>query len=300
MNRARDHETCTTPQRLTESRLEDLGRITDALREAAHICREFTYETVRVDKKAGGEPVTTLDRAVNECLLAALPRKNEGWLSEESADDPRRLGNRRVWVVDPLDGTKEFLAGLPEWCVSIALVEDGQAVAGGICNPSTGEVFTGSVENGIRCCSPGDESGSLTPRKKPLVLASRSEMGRGEWDWLKGFPFEVRPVGSVAYKLALVAAGRADATWTLNPKSEWDIAAGVALVHSSRGSVKDLDGKPMAFNQPEIRRDGLVAFAGGADTRLEKEFQNCVGRFRSRDIPSGELQHLASQRRGFY
>lgn len=203
-----------------------------------------------------------------------------------------------MWVVDPLDGTKEFLAGLPEWCVSIAMVEDSQAVAGGICNPMTGEMFTGSLENGIRCCLPGDESGLRAPRKKPLVLASRSEMGRGEWDWLKGFPFEVRPVGSVAYKLALVASGHADATWTLNPKSEWDIAAGVVLVLSSGGSVKDLDGNPLAFNLPEIRRDGLVAFASGADTRLEKEFQNCVCRFRSSDIPSGEPQRFVSERRG--
>jgi myo-inositol-1(or 4)-monophosphatase len=253
-----------------------------------------------VEQKAGGEPVTTLDRAVNECLLEILPQGGEGWLSEESADDRPRLGKRRVWVVDPLDGTKEFLAGLPEWCISIALAEDGQAVAGGICNPMTGEMFVGSLENGIRCCLPCDEGNSLTPRKKPVVLASRSEMGRGEWDWLKGFPFEVRPVGSVAYKLALVAAGRADATWTLNPKSEWDIAAGVALVMSSGGSVTDLDGKALDFNQAEKRRDGLAAFAIGADTRLEKEFQNCVCRLRLSDIPSGEQQRFASERRGFY
>jgi myo-inositol-1(or 4)-monophosphatase len=300
MNQSQDHETFPIRGLLEESRLEDLGRITDALQKAALICAEFTCETVRVEQKAGGEPVTTLDRAVNECLLGMLPQGDEGWFSEESADDLQRLGKRRVWVVDPLDGTKEFLAGLPEWCVSIALVEDGQAVAGGICNPTTGEMFTGSLENGIRCCSPGDENGSLAPRKKPLVLASRSEMGRGEWDWLKGFPFEVRPVGSVAYKLALVAAGRADATWTLNPKSEWDIAAGVAIVLSNGGSVKDLDGKPLAFNQREARRNGLVAFASGADTRLEKEFQNRLCRLRSSDIPSGEPQRFASERRGFY
>jgi myo-inositol-1(or 4)-monophosphatase len=298
MKQAPEQETIPSSGPLEETRLEDLRRITEALQKATLICREFTSETVRVEQKAGGEPVTTLDRAVNECLLETLPQGDEGWLSEESADDPRRLGKRRVWVVDPLDGTKEFLAGLPEWCVSIALVEDGQAVAGGISNPTTGEIFIGSIENGMRCSSPDDGGNPLEPRNKPLVLASRSEMGRGEWDWLKRPPFVVQPVGSVAYKLALVAAGRADATWTLNPKSEWDIAAGVALVYSSGGSAMDLEGKPMVFNQPEIRRDGLVAFASCLNTGLEKEFRNCVCRLRTSDVPTGEAQIFTFERRG--
>lgn len=300
MKQAPEHDAIPNCRHLAKERLEDLRRITDALQEAALICQESTCETVRLEQKSGGEPVTTLDRAVNEYLLKTLPQGDEGWLSEESADDPRRLGNRRVWVVDPLDGTKEFLAGLPEWCVSIALVENDEAVAGGICNPTTGETFIGSLENGIRYISAREEINSLAPRKKPLVFASRSEMGRGEWDWLKRPPFEVRPLGSIAYRLALVAAGRADATWTLNPKSEWDIAAGTALVLASGGSVKDLEGKPMAFNQAEIGRGGLVAFASGTDSRLEEDFQNWICRGRSSDFLSGGPGRLATLRRDFY
>ncbi len=299
MKRAQDHDTCLSPGRLRESRLEDLRKIGDALQKAASLCERFAWETVGVERKAGGEPVTIVDRAVNECLLETLLQGDEGWLSEESVDDRRRIGKRRVWVVDPLDGTKEFLAGLPEWCVSIALVEDGQAVAGGICNPATGEMFTGSLENGIYCRPGRDENILPGARKRPLVLASRSEMGRGEWDWLKAAPFEVRPVGSIAYKLAMVATGRADATWTFVPKSEWDVAAGVALVMSSGGIVRGLDGKPLAFNQSETKRDGLVAFASSVDTRLAKEFRGCLGRRRSLDIPLSELQHLTSERKEF-
>ncbi len=299
MKRSQDYETCLHPRRVGESRLEDLRRIVDALQKAASLCERLAGETVGVERKAGGEPVTTVDRAVNECLLETLLQDDEGWLSEESADDRHRVGKRRVWVVDPLDGTKEFLEGLPEWCVSIALIEDGQAVAGGICNPATSEMFTGSLENGICCWPRTDRSNSLRSRRKPLVLASRSEIGRGEWDWLKEAPFEVRPVGSIAYKLALVAAGRADATWTFVPKSEWDVAAGVALVLSSGGIVRGLDGKPMTFNQPETKRNGLVAFASSVDTRLATDFQSCLRRQSPSHIPFGEPQHFASERKKF-
>lgn len=261
-------------------RAGDLQRIEAALQAAETVCKSFTAETVRVDRKAGGEPVTAVDRAVNELLLQMLPRGDEGWLSEESADDARRLDKRRVWIVDPLDGTKEFLAGLPEWCISIALAEDGQAVAGGICNPITGETFVGSRETGIRHW-PSDTQDTLSvEREKPVVLASRSETRRGEWDWVKDAPFAVRSVGSVAYKLALVAAGRADATWTLVPKSEWDVAAGVALVQSSGGTVRGLNGRPIAFNQPETRWQGLVAFSALAQGRLAQLFEEWLSRRR--------------------
>lgn len=253
----------------------DLRQIEAALHAAAAVCRNFRYETVPVEQKAGGEPVTAVDRAVNELLSEMLPHGDEGWLSEESAEDLSRLSKHRVWVVDPLDGTKEFLAGLPEWCVSIALVEDGQAVAGGICNPTTDEIFVGSRATGV-CCSPsGLAECSCFEREKPIVLASRSETERGEWDWLKDAPFEVRSIGSVAYKLALVSAGRADATWTLVPKSEWDIAAGVVLVEASGGTVRGLKGQPVAFNQAETRWKGLVAFSAtvqGWRTQLFEEW----------------------------
>jgi len=192
-------------------------------------------------------------------LREALQREGEGWLSEESTDDLTRLQKQRVWVVDPLDGTLEFVAGIPEWCVSIALVENGKAVAGGILNPSTGEVFLGSVAGGLTYNGKRTHASALTSLQGAVVLASRSEVKRGEWEVFRNAPVTVRPTGSVAYKLARVAAGLADATWTLTPKSEWDVAAGVALVQAAGGFAECLDASGPTFNNPSPRLSGLIA-----------------------------------------
>ena len=112
------------------ARRVDLARIEDALRTAGEVLQRFTPGAIDVELKSGGDPVTEADMAVNEALERILPREGEGWLSEETVDDPARLDCRRVWVVDPIDGTREFIHGIPEWCVSIGLVEDGQPVAG--------------------------------------------------------------------------------------------------------------------------------------------------------------------------
>ena len=214
--------------------------------------------------------MTAADQAVNELLLETLPGSDEGWLSEETADEPSRLDRQRVWVVDPIDGTQEFVEGIPEWCISIGLVEDGRAVAGGICNPAAGEFFLGSVETGI---SLNGEALPVPVRRKgnqPLVLASRSEVKRGEWAAYENKGFTVRPMGSVAYKLARVAAGLADATWTLVPKHEWDVVAGVALVSAGGGTVRTLDGREPVFNRRKPKLSGLLAFGPGQAYLFEK------------------------------
>ena len=200
-------------------------------------------------------------------LRDALWREDEGWLSEESVDDLNRLEKSNVWIVDPLDGTLEFIAGIPEWCVSIGWIEQGRAVAGGIYNPVTRELFLGSLETGVTYNGSPATASKKENLAGALVLASRSEVKRGEWADLQNAPFVVRPTGSVAYKLALVAAGLAHATWTLSPKNEWDIAAGVALVESAGGFAQTLEGSPVTFNHRSPLLSGLVA--GGAGMRAE-------------------------------
>lgn len=258
---------CDTASDLRQS---DLLRIEVALQAASDLCKGFAGGMIRAETKGGDEPVTAVDRAIDELLRQTLPRNGEGWLSEETPDDWCRLTRRRVWVVDPLDGTKEFLRGIPEWCVSIALVEDEEAVAGGICNPATGEMFIGSREIGILHWRRNNVGISSPWQKKPVVLASRSEIARGEWDWLESAPLDVRAVGSIAYKLALVAVGQADATWTFVPKNEWDVAAGVALVEAGGGTVRNLDGQPFLFNQVETGREGLLAFSANGQNWLSR------------------------------
>lgn len=236
-----------------------LGRVSAALERAATVLSRFTPGAVNVEYKAGHDPVTEADRAVDETLRAILLQEGEGWLSEETADDLARLNKQRLWVVDPLDGTREFVQGIPEWCVSIAWVQDGNAIAGGILNPATGETFLGSHSTGVQRNGVPARVSPRTELPGALVLGSRSEFKRGEWKQFQDGSLVLRPVGSVAYKLALVAAGLADATWTLVPKHEWDVAAGTALVQAAGGVVRNLDGSPVAFNQRKPWLPGLIA-----------------------------------------
>src|SRR5260370_16450352 len=128
----------------SSSSAETLERIQAALEAARAVLNRFTPGAIATEYKVGHDPVTEADRAVDEILRKTLLRPGEGWLSEETVDDFTRINKQRVWVVDPLDGTREFVQGIPEFCVSIAMVENGIPVAGGICNPPPTELILGS------------------------------------------------------------------------------------------------------------------------------------------------------------
>jgi myo-inositol-1(or 4)-monophosphatase len=258
------------------TREDDLRRIEEGLRRAAAILERFTPGEVEHRKKGGGDPVTEADTEINDALLDLLPRGDEGWLSEETADDAGRLERERVWIVDPLDGTKEFVQGIPEWCVSVGLVERGRAVAGGICAPTRQLFLVGSLETGVRANGSPCAARALEQLDGAGILASRSEVGRGEWERFADAPFEVVPMGSVALKLALVAAGRADATWTLVPKHEWDVAAGTALVRAAGGSVWLPGGGEPQFNQPLPKFPGLLAAPAGLEGPIRSYLESAV------------------------
>jgi myo-inositol-1(or 4)-monophosphatase len=223
------------------SRYSDcLSRIKAALEVARRAMEPFTQGLVPSTHKPGHGPTSEADLLLDGLLRRTLQRDTEGWLSEESADDIDRTARRVVWVVGPLDGTREFVRGIPEFCISVAMVEDGIPVAGGICNPATRETVLGSLDTGVTYNGKPARPSSRASLDGAVVLASRSEVDRGDWEPFRRAPFVIRPMGSVAYKLALVAAGLADATFTLTPNHVWDIAAGVALTHSAGGVVRTL------------------------------------------------------------
>ncbi len=237
---------------------EYLNRIHTALEAARAVLKGFTPGAIEAEYKSGHDPVTEADRAVDAALRQHLLRDGEGWLSEESVDDLSRLSRNHVWVVDPLDGTREFVAGIPEFCVSIALVENGRTIAGGICNPATDELIIGSPETGVTYNGKPTAVTATPSLEDAIVLASRSEVKRGDWQRFER-ALQIRPMGSVAYKLGLVAAGLADATFTLTPKHEWDVAAGVALVEAAGGFTSGLGNARLHFNQQKPWLPGLVA-----------------------------------------
>jgi myo-inositol-1(or 4)-monophosphatase len=244
---------------MTSSHSDILHRIQSALEAARLVFAHFTPGAVATEYKAGHDPVTEADRAVDAVLRENLLRDGEGWLSEETADNPSRLGKERVWIVDPLDGTREFVRGIPEFCVSIGFAENGRPVAGGIYNPATQETFLGAVDTGVLYNGQPARPSQRAILDGALILASRSEVKRGEWKQFEDGLFKVQAMGSVAYKLALVSVGLADITFTLTPKNEWDVVAGAALVRSAGGFVSTLENTNLTANRRDPLLSGLLA-----------------------------------------
>jgi len=242
----------------------------DNLKQNLEVVKKYVYqagqaifqmatEGFETAYKANEDPVTTADLKADSILREGLTKdfSGTGWLSEETRDDYSRLDKELVWVVDPIDGTKEFVSGIPEYAVSVALVEYGLPVLAVVYNPATEELFAAAHGQGAWLNGKAiNAEHALTA--KPVLLASRSEIRRGEFEPFEPFA-EIRPCGSIAYKLALVAAGIADATFSLGPKNEWDIAAGVLLVSESGGNVTNPSGAPFTFNQRSTLVDGIVA-----------------------------------------
>lgn len=245
------------------------SRIEEALSAAADVLRQFDRETIAEHKKAGGDPVTEADVALDTELRRCLQADGEGWLSEETADDSSRLDKSMVWIVDPLDGTREFIDGLPEFCTSVGAVVDGVPVAGGILNPAADVEVIGAMGFGMRCNGRQVTRAAMPQLKSIRVLASRTEVSRGQWTAVESEGVRVEPMGSVAYKLGRVAAGLDHLTWTPVPKHEWDVAGGAALMAASGGATFGLNGERLVFNQRRPWFNGIIAIPAGLEEHLD-------------------------------
>jgi myo-inositol-1(or 4)-monophosphatase len=244
----------------------DLARAEAALHEAMAVLRRHAAAgPVAYELKDGWSPVTAADREADALLRRRLPLPGDGWLSEESEDEPSRLQAHRVWIVDPLDGTRSFIAGRADYSVSIALVCDGRPVLGAIGCPASGVTVLGTL--GLGVTTQGDPRLGWEDGDGLRILASRSETKRGEWQAVAPH-CRIRPVGSVAYKLALVAGGWADGTWTMHPKHEWDVAAGAALVVAAGGEVWLPRGGHLLWNRSRPRFLSFAAAAPGLRTAI--------------------------------
>lgn len=238
---------------------ELLARVERALDAASAVLATFDLQRIAEMTKVGGDPVTEADVALDRSLRQDLQREGEGWLSEETADDLSRLEHDLVWIVDPLDGTREFIDGLPEFCTSIAAVANGLPIVGGVANPAASIKVLGAVGIGVTCNGHPVEPQLSRPLHEIKVLASRTEVGRGQWKVVEDMGIDVEPMGSVAYKMARVAAGLDGATWTPVPKHEWDVAGGAALIRAVGGTTVGLDGRELRFNRENPWLDGAIA-----------------------------------------
>lgn len=238
--------------------IPDLPVIIGAVQAAGALIERVRARGFDVWQKGADGPVTVADRHADALLRARLLTAcPAGWLSEETADQPDRLAQDRLWIVDPLDGTREFVQGVPEYAVAVALVDAGRPVLAVVHNPRTNDMFW--AVRGKGACRNGKRIGVREGRR---LLASRSEHARGEFapfgDWT------VHPVGSIQYKLALVAAGDAALTLSRGPKHEWDVCAGALLVEEAGGRVSDMYGAPLRYNQPLPKVPGVLAGAPDA------------------------------------
>ena len=235
--------------------LEDVASIAE---EAGRIAAGRCGTDYKRWEKVPGHPVCEVDLAVDAFLrerLGALDPE-AGWLSEETLDDSDRIERRRLWVVDPIDGTRDYLRGRPGWCVSVALVEDRVPVLGVLSAPMRDELWTaqrgrGSWRNGER-----------------LRVSPRAELtgARVPADTLPKVDRDLLPVprpNSIALRIAMVAAGEADLVATLRWGFEWDIAAAVLIAKEAGATVSGALGQPLAFNTASGEAFGLLVATPG-------------------------------------
>jgi myo-inositol-1(or 4)-monophosphatase len=258
----------------------ELAQVSSAIREAGKRAMDLARKGFEVQIKKDRSPVTTADLEVNRVLheMQETYFPDDGWLSEESPDDPARLEKARVWIVDPIDGTKAYVNKLPEYCISVGLVEAGMPVLGAVLNPSTDELFTATLGQGLRLNGqPVAPAAPVIDRSE--VLVNLWEYHAGRWADLDG-RIHCRPMLSIAHALALVAAGRVQAALTIEPQNEWDIAAGVLLIQESGGTITDPEGRPFAFNQATPRFHGVIAVSATAEAELRPFLQTQADRAR--------------------
>ena len=256
----------------------DVALLTDTVREAGALALSLFRTELRNWTKGASSPVSEADIAVNDLIETRLRRATPdyGWLSEESADDESRLDKQRVWIVDPIDGTRGYLAGREDWCVSVALVENTSTVLAAVFAPASDEFFfaargQGAARNdaAVHATTGTEMDFSRVAGPKPLV-----ERLNPSSDEISLHP----RIGSLALRLCRVAEGRLDAAFAGGQSRDWDLAAANLIVQEANGNMTALSGDSILYNRREVTHGVLVA--AGRDRHA-----SIVEHFRSRPLP---------------
>ncbi|WP_252731208.1 3'(2'),5'-bisphosphate nucleotidase CysQ [Lentibacter algarum] len=250
----------------------DRDLLIEAAKTAGEIASDFAQRPhEKWDKPDGAGPVTEADLAVNNFLEVELrnARPDYGWLSEESDDSNERLGKERLFIIDPIDGTRSFIEGSKTWAHSFAVVENGDVTAAVVYLPLLDKLYAAAKGKGATLNGEAISASSRQGLVGAEMLATKPIYKPEHWkngtvpDLIRAY----RP--SLAYRLALVAEGRYDAMLTLRPSWEWDIAAGALLLSEAGGAISDRQGKPLKFNNADPRLNGVVAAGSGVHSALQ-------------------------------
>lgn len=216
-------------------------------REAGALAMEWLEKGARSWDKSPDNPVTEADLAVNDLIFKRLldSRPSYGWVSEESCDVRNRRRAKRLFMVDPIDGTRAFIRGEPYFCVSIARLEADQPVAGVVYNPITDELFEAARGSGARLNGEAIQAGARTDLSGLRLIAGAPAFRSNAWP---GVELADPTPNSVAYRLCLVAAGRWDAVVSFRPKCDWDLAAAALILEEAGGICTDHLGAALSFN----------------------------------------------------
>jgi myo-inositol-1(or 4)-monophosphatase len=239
-----------------------------AVREAGALAAGKFQTALKTWTKEGGSPVSEADIAVDKFLRRRLTTlaPDAGWLSEESEDDRARMHAPRLWVVDPIDGTRAYVNGRTDWAISVALVEDGRPIAGAIFAPMEDGLYLavaaeGATRNGlpVAASAGGDFTRARVAGPKPIIEHfARSAAG-----------IIAEPkVHSLALRMARTASGRLDIAFASADSHDWDLAAADLLVHEAGGALTRFDGAPLVYNSAEARHEALVAAGRARHARV--------------------------------
>jgi len=266
----RVHDMISTREMLAR----DATLLTDSVREAGALALSLFRTELKNWTKGASSPVSEADIRTNDLLESRLrsATPDYGWLSEESVDDDKRLGKRLTWIVDPIDGTRGYLAGREDWCVSVALVEDATPVLAAVFVPVSDEFFfavrgQGATLNGVSVAAATGAELDFSRVAGPKPLVERLNASTGDT--------VLHPrIGSLALRLCRVAHGGLEAAFAGGQSRDWDLAAANLIVQEANGNMSALSGDPILYNRREVTHGVLVAAGRDRHARIVEHFRN--------------------------
>ena len=257
-----------------DSLARDAALLTDTVREAGALALSLFGTDLKNWTKGASSPVSEADIRVNDLLESRLrsATPDYGWLSEESVDDEARLERRLVWIVDPIDGTRGYLAGREDWCVSVALVENGSALLAAVFAPASDEFFfamrgQGALLNAVPVLATSGTELDFSRVAGPKPLVERLSRQTGE--------IVLHPrIGSLALRLCRVAQGNLDAAFAGGQSRDWDLAAANLIVQEANGNMTALSGDAILYNRREVTHGVLVAAGRDRHASIVEHFRN--------------------------